>query len=128
MGDLSIKIRDLCSSLNSIADEVQKIEDRINHLEIEQSQDNMMMKNIAEAINNYRANNMPTPFDIRQKFLTGEYTEKDLDEAVRLRWISADQALKFIKHKAHIKMDDLYDKHKNISIINFNTDKEDNEK
>ena len=46
MGDLSIKIRDLCSSLNSIADEVQKIEDRINHLEIEQSQDNMMMKNI----------------------------------------------------------------------------------
>ena len=51
MSDLSIKIRDLCSSLNSIADEVQKIEDRINHLEIEQSQDNMMMKNIAEAIN-----------------------------------------------------------------------------
>ena len=46
MGDLSIKIKDLCSSLNSIADEVQKIEDRINHLEIEQSQDNMMMKNI----------------------------------------------------------------------------------
>lgn len=82
---------------------------------------------IAEAINNYRENNMPTPFDIRQKFLTGEYTEKDLDEAVRLRWISADQALKFIKYKAHIKMDDLYNKHKNISIINFNTDKEDNE-
>ena len=70
---------------------------------------------------------MPTPFDIRQKFLTGEYTEKDLDEAVRLRWISADRALKFIKYKAHIKMDDLYNKHKNISIINFNTDKEDNE-
>lgn len=82
---------------------------------------------ITEAINNYRANNMPTPFGIRQKFLTGEYTEKDLDEAVRLRWISADQALKFIKYKAHIKMDDLYNKHKNISIINFNTDKEDNE-
>lgn len=51
MSDLSNKIRDLCLSLNSIADEVQKIEDRINHLEIEQSQDNMMMNNIAEAIN-----------------------------------------------------------------------------
>ena len=51
ISDLSIKIRDLCSSLNSIADEVQRIEDRINHLEIEQSQDNMMMNNIAEAIN-----------------------------------------------------------------------------
>ena len=51
MSDLSIKIRDLCSSLNSIADEVQKIEDRINHLEIEQSQDNMMMKKSAESMN-----------------------------------------------------------------------------
>lgn len=62
---------------------------------------------------------MPTPFDIRQKFLTGEYTEKDLDEAVILRWISADQALKFIKYKAHIKMDDLYNKHKKYKHYKF---------
>lgn len=51
MMNLSDKIRDLCMSLNGIADEVQKIEDRINHLEIEQNQDNMMMKNIVDAIN-----------------------------------------------------------------------------
>lgn len=51
MNKLSDKLRDLCLSLNGIADEVQKIEDRIDHLEIEQSQDSMMMKNIANAIN-----------------------------------------------------------------------------
>lgn len=51
MSILSDKIRDLCLSLNGIADEVQKMEARIDLLESEQSQNDIMMKNIADAIN-----------------------------------------------------------------------------
>jgi hypothetical protein len=67
---------------------------------------------VGEAINKFRQEKMPTPFDIRQKFLIGKYNEKDLDEAVKHRWISADQALKMVVLKAHLKMDDMYNKSK----------------
>lgn len=74
---------------------------------------------VTEAINNFRADTIPTSFDIRQKFITGEYTEKDLDDAVKCRWISADQALKMIMFKAHLDMDNKYNKSKKGDIRGY---------
>ena len=61
-------------------------------------------KLVADAVDMFRSTTMPTPFDIRHKFITGEYNEKDLEEAVKKRWIAPERILDFIRFKAHLEI------------------------